>query len=338
LDEALTGPCVWHIPADAVVRIDAHSHLMVDDPSAWIHLSRMKIRVLNVCITTNNHALEDQKKIYRTLAQADSSIFDWSTSFTLPEFSAEWSERVIEELEADFRSGAKACKFWKNLGMEVRKPDGEYLRADDPLLSPVYRYLESCGRPALMHIGEPLACWQPLDETSPHYWYYSEYPEWHLYGKAGYLSHADHIAARDHILELFPGLRVVGAHLGSLEHDVGLIAERLDRYPNFFVDTSARIPDLANQDRDVVREFLVRYQDRVLYGTDFLMMEPLSTMDELKKVRVMDEYRVQVERETGFFCGGGELQVGDRRIRGLGLPDKVVEKILSKNAKRVYAL
>jgi predicted TIM-barrel fold metal-dependent hydrolase len=298
----------------------------------------MKIRILNVCITTSNHALEDQKKIYRTLAQSDSDIFNWCTSFALPDFSSEWSERVIQELEADFSNGARACKFWKNLGMEVRKPDGEYLRADDPLLFPVYRYLESCGLPALMHIGEPLACWQPLDETSPHYWYYSEYPEWHLYGKPGYLGYSDHIAARDHILELFPGLRIVGAHLGSLEHDVGQIADRLDRYPNFHVDTSARIPDLADQDRDVVREFLIRYQDRVLYGTDFLMMKPLSAMDEGQKARIMDEYGAQVERETGFLSCREELQVGDRRVRGLGLPAKVVEKILSRNAQRIYAL
>jgi predicted TIM-barrel fold metal-dependent hydrolase len=282
--------------------------------------------------------LQEQKRIYRTLARERPQTFDWCTSFSTSEFSGRWSERVIQELDADFHSGAKACKFWKNLGMEIRKPDGEYLRADDPLLFPVYRHIEARGYPALMHIGEPLACWHPLDENSPHYRYYSEHPEWHLYGKPGHLSHADHVAARDHVLQLFPGLTVVGAHLGSLEHDVKLLAERLDRYPNFLVDTSARLLDLANQDRDTVRAFVLRYQDRILFGTDFLMENPLSTMDEIRQVEVMNEYRAQVERETEFFAGSRELQFGERRIPGLGLPDKVVEKIFSGNARGVYAL
>ena len=59
--------------------------------------------------------------------------------------------------------------------------------------------------------------------------------------------HPDHprketiLAARDHLLAENPKLRVVGAHLGSMETDVDEIAKRFDRYPNFAVDTAARM-------------------------------------------------------------------------------------------------
>ena len=58
-----------------------------------------------------------------------------------------------------------------------------------------------------------------------------------------------------------PKLRVVGCHLGSMEADVGEIAQRFDRYPNFAVDTAARVVSLMMQPPEKVRTFLIKYQD-----------------------------------------------------------------------------
>ena len=134
--------------------------------------------------------------------------------------------------------------------------------------SPIYAFLAERSKPLLAHLAEPREAWLPLDPKSVHYGYYSSNPEWHLAGRAGFPSHAEIVAARDRVLERNPRLTVIGAHLGSLEHDVDELAKRLDRYPNFFVDCSARTVDLTRQPAEKVRAFLVRYQDRVLYGLD----------------------------------------------------------------------
>lgn len=76
------------------------------------------------------------------------------------------------------------------------------------------------------------------------------------------------IEARDHILERHPQLRVVGAHLGSLESNLDELGRRFDRYPNFAVDVAARTVYLTLQPREKARQFLMKYQDRILYGTD----------------------------------------------------------------------
>src|SRR5216110_196673 len=76
------------------------------------------------------------------------------------------------------------------------------------------------------------------------------------------------LTARDRMLAKHPTLRVVGCHLGSMETDVDEIAKRFDRYPNFAVDTAARVSYLMLQPREKVRAFLLKYQNRVLYGTD----------------------------------------------------------------------
>ena len=49
------------------------------------------------------------------------------------------------------------------------------------------------------------------------------------------------LTARDRVLARYPRLRVVGCHLGSDEDNLKQLARRLDAYPNFAVDTAARV-------------------------------------------------------------------------------------------------
>jgi len=91
---------------------------------------------------------------------------------------------------------------------------------------------------------------------------------WHKPRPATAPKHGQPNRARDHMLEENPQLRVVGAHLGSLETSLDELGKRLDRYPNFAVDVAARTVYLTMQPREKVRQFLITYQDRILYGTD----------------------------------------------------------------------
>ena len=86
-----------------------------------------------------------------------------------------------------------------------------------------------------------------------------------------YPSYEDQINARDHLLELHPDLIFIGCHLGSLEWNVDELAKRLDKFPNMAVDMAARICHLQYQSQRTaikVRDFCIKYQDRLLYGTD----------------------------------------------------------------------
>ena len=77
--------------------------------------------------------------------------------------------------------------------------------------------------------------------------YYSDNPQWHMYGKAGAPVKEDILKARDRVLARYPKLRVVGCHLGSDEDDLGRLAKRLDAYPNFAVDTAGPRPLLRSR-------------------------------------------------------------------------------------------
>jgi hypothetical protein len=192
-------------------RIDAHVHYGAQTPATLELVEQLDLKCLNVCVSHGNWR-EQQRELYRSLAQSDPARFAWCTTFDLPDFTPDYSQRVIAELDRDFADGAIGCKIWKNVGMELKSPAGGYVLPDDPILDPIYAHLAKRGWTLLAHIAEPLACWQPLDPASPHYSYYKDNPQWHMHGRSDVPSHQQLMAARDHVLEKHPKLRFVGAH------------------------------------------------------------------------------------------------------------------------------
>jgi len=119
-------------------------------------------------------------------------------------------------------------------------------------------------------------------------------------------------------------LAVIGAHLGSLEHDLDALGRRLDRFPNYHVDVSARTPDLRRHPVEKVRAFFIQYQDRILYGLDQGVYTPgadLSIDDQIAYAQRIEEW---YRREYAFYAGPE-----------LALPREVLEKFFHANAERL---
>ena len=172
------------------------------------------------------------------------------------------------------------------------------------------------------------SCWEPPSQSADYNGYYKLHPEWYMYPHPDHPSKETLLAARDHLLEMNPHLRVVGAHLGSMETDVNQIARRFDKYPNFAVDTAARVDYLMLQPREKVRAFLIKYQDRVLYGTDLILPVTANVQETLKK------WEATYAQDWKFFATDETVVHDGKGIRGLKLPEPVVRKIFRENAAR----
>ena len=98
-----------------------------------------------------------------------------------------------------------------------------------------------------------------------------------------------------------------------MEVDVDQIAERFDRYPNFAVDTAARIPYLMRQSPEKVRAFLIKYQDRVLYGTDLVLITP-----DDKAATALEEWATTYARDWKYFATGEDVRYERRNDAGTG--------------------
>jgi predicted TIM-barrel fold metal-dependent hydrolase len=318
----------------AIPKVDVHAHYRTDRPDLVPSLEAWNARAVLVNVTGGDHARIGEKwRDFQALRASHPERFFVVTTFDPfrvdePDFAG----TVVAQLRADIAAGAKGVKVWKDIGMEVRDARGRYVQIDDPRFQPIWDFLVERDVPVLAHIAEPLAAWQPLAEDSPHFWYYSNNPQYHAYRHPEIPRHEEIIAARDRWLARNPRLTVVGFHLASLEHDVDEVARRLDRYPNLHVETAARINDLAMQPSEKVRAFMLRYQDRVMWGTDF---------GEGSVSRAGLE--ASFDQHWRYYAGADTVTLGNprswhRTVRGLALPRGALEKFAHLNAERVLRL
>ena len=312
-------------------RVDAHAHFLAEAKPVLQLLDRLNVTAVNICVVDRYdrgyETAAPQHRMARRLARASRGRLPWIAALDDAGFaSAGFANRAITEIERAIAEGAHGVKIYKSMGMELRRSDGTYVLPDDPVFAPIFTALAQRGTTVYAHLAEPIAAWQPLDPQSPDYGYYKDNPAWFVYGRAGVPSKAAILAARDRLLEQHPRLRVVGCHLGSMEEDVDDIARRLDRYPNFAVDTAARVVHLMRQPREKVRAFLIKYQDRVLYGTDVGMIPGDDAAGVARKLE--DRYA----RDWAYFATTQAIADEGRTITGLGLPGPVLRQIFRENA------
>ena len=106
------------------------------------------------------------------------------------------------------------------------------------------------------------------------------------------------------------------------------MARRFDRYPNFAVDAAARVPYFMLQPREKVRAFLIKYQDRILYATDLVVMP----QDSAEKALL--EWTNTYERDWKFFATDQTVEYKGHNAHGLRLPEPVLRKLYHDNAVR----
>ncbi len=340
--DAMTVAQVMQMP-----KIDAHAHLGAPGPEQlrafMAFLEKINLRWLNICVGGTDWArLSRQIGSAQALHSAYPERLAWATSFTVANWGqADWARLANATIDDGFAGGAVAVKIWKDVGMVLQDPDGKYVMADDPRLDAVFGALAKQKRTLVAHLGEPRNCWLPVDQMTVDgdRRYFSANPQYHGLLHPEIPNYEAQVAARDRMLERHPSLRVVGCHLGSLEYSVDELAKRLDKYPNFAVDLSARIVHLQIQPRDKVRAFLVKYQDRLLYATD-VQFGRGPAAEGADPSKALARLAATYESDATWFATDQELALDNVRAgfksRGVALPASVLRKIYFENAKGWY--
>ncbi|MES3019271.1 MAG: amidohydrolase family protein [Bacteroidota bacterium] len=276
--------------------------------------------------------MDEQQKLAFHHLQKYPKVMAVATTFSSKTWGSQgWADETIKGLKKSLANGAKAVKIWKNIGMDLRDSDGKFVMVDDSRLTPVLDYLEQNNIPLIGHNGEPRDCWLPLDKMTFSKGYYSEHPEYHMFLHPEYPSYDAQIIARDNMLKKHPKLKFVGAHLGSLEWSLDELAKRFDRYPNMNVDLS-RISNLqlhTLNDRQKTYDFFIKYQDRLVYGSD-KAINATENADQFTK-GIYDAWL----RDWIFFATDENITLrGFGDLKGLRLPKAVIDKIYFKNADK----
>lgn len=322
-----------------ILKIDVHAHIFDNIPELDDMLKRTNTRLVNVCLYGERpELLIPAQRMAEFLQHRYPGSFYFVSTFDLTRRNEpDYADQVIEWLDDVIEKGALMIKIWKEVGMGVKAPDGSFLMPDDPIFDPVYAHLAERGVPLLAHIADPIDAWRPLTPGSPHYGYYSENPEWHVYGREGYPSHDTLMEARDNIMVKHPDLILVGAHFGSMTHDLEEVAKRFERFPNFYVDVSARTPQLRSYPVETVREFFIKYQDRIMYGVDVGRYSEGRIPGKEERVAFTNSLENTYRADYAYYSLQGMNTIRGREVQCLGLPTDVLEKFFHKNAQRLMA-
>jgi len=230
-----------------------------------------------------------------------------------------YGEKRAAELEEAVSQGARGLKVFKELGLKIRDKTGKLVPVDDPRFDPIWEKAGELGIPVLIHTSDPAAFFLPVDRFNPRYvtLKYSR-PDWSFYGPE-FPGKMELLKQRNNVIERHPKTIFIGAHHGNYPENLGYVASLLDKYDNFYVEFSARLTPLGLQPYTARRHF-IKYQDRILFGTD-------GCPDET-------QYRTYfrfLETDDDYFDG----RPRGERIYGINLPDDVLEKIYRKNAEKV---
>ncbi len=332
-------------PAPRPAKIDVHTHF---GPASVPSLVRIMDAygidtVVNLSGSFAGDGLEEQ---LAAAASAPGRIIvfanlDWDEAARGPGYGA----RMAQGLERAKALGARGLKIPKGLGLFYRDFRGALIAVDDPELDPIFDAAGALGFPVALHVGDPVAFWRPPSPDNERYAELLAHPGWSFYGK-DVPSWEELFAALERRIARHPRTTFISVHFGNAAEYPERVAALLDKYPNLYIDTAARIPEMGRYDATKMRALFVRFQDRILFGTDLAVgRRPLDLMlgssgndppTQADVDRFFSATWRYFETTDKKFDHPTPIQ-GDWKIDGIGLPPEVLRKVYGDNARRLLS-
>lgn len=321
--------------------IDVHGHL---DPSAFARIGRIMDRSgIEVLVNLSGGSWPEEIAASEALSKA---LGGRILNFYNPDWDDRdepwWGDREAQRLEdAVLHHGFRGLKIAKALGLYLRDGAKVLIDVDDPRLDPLWEAAGMLGVPVAIHVGDPKAFWKPATPDNERYEELAVHPGWSFYGEPVPTQEAL-IEALERVIDRHPETTFICVHFGNDPEDPDYVARLLERYPNAFVDIAARVPELGRQEAGRMHDLFVRFQDRIVFGTDigigrFGLMLGSSGNDEPGEDDAARFYATTfrwLETADRQFDHPTPIQ-GRWKIDGIALPPEVLEKIYRTNALRL---
>jgi predicted TIM-barrel fold metal-dependent hydrolase len=228
---------------------------------------------------------------------------------------SQWLEDWRRRLDGFYNLGSRMVKFH----MAPSTMERRGIKLDSPELQPFFDAIVERKMAVMTHVGDP--------DT----WYCSKYSDCGKYG-----ARDDHYAMWARVMEKYHDVPWVGAHMGGNPENLGRLQDLLDRFPNLSLDCSATrwmVREISKR-RDEAREFFIRNAERIIWGSDQVSGDDRG-FDFLSS-------RWWAHRKLWETAYIGPSPIFDPdlpedqqpQLRGLALPDDVLQKLYHDNAIR----
>jgi len=289
--------------------IDAHNHLLAArHASGWIETAKR----YGMDLFWTMGPLEEMIVVQREYP--GKFHFIAVPNWRLPALDYDdWSRRI----EGFYNIGSRIVKFHMAPGTMTSRG----VNFETPQIRKMMSEARARGMILMSHVGDP------------ELWYRGKYAgDVSKYGTRDRHYESWEAALTEH--KDWPWL---GAHLGGNPEDLGRLQYLLDKFPNLYLDNSATrwIVREISARRDQARDFIIRNQDRILYGSD-QVSEDTRGFDFLAS-------RWWCHRKLWETAYIGQTPILDPDLpkesqpilRGLALPDDVLQKLYHDNAVKL---
>jgi len=233
-------------------------------------------------------------------------------------------EPVIDDISRTKEEGYSLAKTW--FGPRWR----DYIedvpvdfRIDSPKLDPVFQALEDHELPLLIHVADP-----------------DTYFKLHYQDVSKYGTKEDNLVQLEAVLERHPKIVFQIPHFGSQPeiHRLPNLGSWLDRFPNIILDTASSrwmVRELS-KDAKKARNFLIKYSDRILFGTDLAAYRENTEFFGARYRAQKLLWETNIQGEPLPFEDADTKDSGGTIINGLDLPLSVLRRLYWENALRTY--
>jgi hypothetical protein len=231
---------------------------------------------------------------------------------------------VIEDITRTKEEGYGLAKTW--FGPRWRDyiedvPAG--FRIDSPKLDPVFQALEDNDLPLIIHVADP-----------------DTYFELHYQDASKYGTKEDNLRQLEAVLENHPKAKFQIPHFGAQPetHRLPKLASWLDQFSNVILDTASSrwMARELSKDVEKSRDFIMKYSDRILFGTDLSANRGDMEYFRWRYFAQRMLWETDVRDEPLPFEDADTKGSGGTFINGLDLPHTVLRKLYWANAINAY--
>jgi uncharacterized protein len=239
---------------------------------------------------------------------------------------------AVKELVRCYEKGARGVGEVgdKGRGLYYSKPEAWGMHPDDPRLDLLFQKCAELNMPINLHAGDDIWMYEKKDIHNDGLmsgWTF-RIDSTKKDGMGKFIDREGMIEVLENTVRRHPENMIIACHFGNLTYDLTRIGKMLDKYPNLYLDNSAKYAETATIPR-FASAFYRQYQDRILFGTDWV---PTSEMNRtaFRILETLDEHFYAI----GYF--DLPLSIGYHwPMYGLGLDDDVLRKVYRENALKI---
>jgi len=320
---------IYNIPKTKIFKarfpvIDVHSHPYAksqDELEQWVKtMDSVGIEKTIIQTYATGARFDSLLKIYSGYGNR----FEIWCGFDYTGYKEEdWSERALKELNRCYKLGATGVGELgdKGLGLFYSYPTPAYgMHIDDPRMQPLIKRCGELNMPISIHVAEPYWMYLPMDSTNDGLM--NAY-KWRIdKSKDNILLHEMLITTLENAVKANANTIFIACHLANCSHDLSILGNLLDSYPNLYAEIGARYAEFSPIPK-YAKAFFEQYQDRLLYGTD-MGTNPDMYKTTFRILETSDEHFYEFDR-FGYHWP----------LYGLGLGDETLRKLYSGNARKI---